>query len=240
MSSAIALGPGVSAGFTGRYDGGVSAPPFDTLNLGTGVPDDPAAVAENRRIAGARLGFAPERVVWMAQVHGADVAVADRPGVVGRVDAVVTTRTDLVLATLAADCLPILAADPEAGVIGAAHSGRLGTLRGVAAALVKGMADQGADPGRIRVALGPAICGSCYEVPAEMRDQVARTTPEGAGTTAEGTPSVDLRAAVTAQLRAAGVGHVTSDDRCTLETPDLFSHRRGAPTGRLAGFVWRS
>ncbi|GAB3497937.1 peptidoglycan editing factor PgeF [Nocardiopsis coralliicola] len=239
MSTAFRLAPGVHAAFTGRYDGGVSGAPFDTLNLGAGVPDDPAAVRGNRRIAGERLGFDPDRVVWMGQVHSADAAVADAPGTVDRVDAVVTGRNDLVLASLAADCLPILAADGAAGVIGAAHSGREGTLRGVAAALVDTMVHKGAQPGRMVVALGPAICGACYEVPEEMRAAMAARVPEGASTTRHGTPSVDLRAAVAAQLRAAGVGQIRVDERCTYETEGLFSHRRAAPTGRLAGFVWR-
>ncbi|RCV54496.1 peptidoglycan editing factor PgeF [Marinitenerispora sediminis] len=240
MTAVTEIGPGVRAGFTERYGGGVSAAPFDTLNLGAGVADDPAAVAENRRIAANRFGFDPERVVWMTQVHSADVAVADAPGDAGRVDAVVTTRPDLVLATLAADCLPILAADLEAGVIGAAHSGRLGTVRGVAAALIAEMVSQGASVERVSVLLGPAICGACYEVPPQMQDEVAAGTPEAASRTRAGTTGVDLRAGVTAQLRRAGVRRIAADGRCTLESPELFSHRRGAPTGRLAGFVWRA
>ncbi|ASU83424.1 laccase domain-containing protein [Nocardiopsis gilva YIM 90087] len=239
MSAKIEMGPGVSAGFTQRYDGGVSAAPFDTLNLGTGVSDDREAVAENRRIAAARLGFDPDRVVWMNQVHSAEVAVADAPGDVGKVDGVVTTRPGLVLATLAADCLPILAADSEAGVIGAAHSGRMGTATGVAPAMAAEMVAQGARPARITVALGPSICGQCYEVPPEMQEEVARRSPEGASRTRQGTSGVDLRAAVAAQLRAAGIGHITVDERCTLESPELFSHRRDAPTGRFGGFIWR-
>ncbi|MDA0567042.1 peptidoglycan editing factor PgeF [Streptomonospora sp. S1-112] len=238
MDAAIELAPGVRAGFTRRHDGGVSAAPYDSLNLGLGVGDDRAAVLENRRRAAAGLGFDPGRVVWMDQVHSAEVAVAEEPGVVGRVDGVVTARRDLVLAALAADCLPILAADPEAGVIGAAHSGRLGTAAGIATELVAAMVRLGARPERVRAVLGPSICGECYEVPAWMRDEVARAVPEAAATTRAGTPGIDMRAAAAAQLRAADVGHVEVDGRCTLETPDIFSHRRGAPTGRFAGYVW--
>ncbi|GAA3759260.1 hypothetical protein HDA32_003734 [Spinactinospora alkalitolerans] len=240
MSAVIELAPGYRAGFTQRYDGGVSAAPYDTLNLGTGVADDPEAVAENRRAAAARFGFDPERVVWMNQVHSADVAVVAEPGEVEAVDGVVTTRRDLVLGALAADCLPILAADPVAGVTAAAHSGRLGTAKGVATALVREMVGQGADPGRIAVALGPSICGECYEVPPGMQEEVRRAVPEGASRTRKGTTGVDMRAGVTAQLRRAGIGQIVADERCTLETPELFSHRRQAPTGRLAGYVWRS
>ncbi|MFC7330243.1 peptidoglycan editing factor PgeF [Marinactinospora rubrisoli] len=240
MTAVTEIGPGVRAAFTERYAGGVSAAPFDTLNLGAGVADDPSAVAENRRIAAARFGFDPDRVVWMSQVHSADVAVVDAPGDAGRVDAVVTTRPGLVLATLAADCLPILAADPVAGVIGAAHSGRVGTALGVAEALVAEMVRQGASVDRISALLGPAICGACYEVPPHLQREVTARTPEAAGRTRAGTTSVDLRAGVTAQLERAGVRRVSADGRCTLESPELFSHRRDAKTGRLAGFVWRA
>ncbi len=238
MSAVIEVGPGVQAAFTERYDGGVSAEPFDTLNLGMGVEDDRDAVVENRRIAADRMGFDHERVVWMNQVHSADVAVAEGPGVVGRVDAVVTRRTDLVLGTLAADCLPILAADTHAGVIGAAHSGRLGTMRGVASALVTEMVRNGAGRERISAALGPAICGRCYEVPPSMQNETARRTPEAASRTRQGTTGVDLRAAVTAQLRAAGIGQIAADERCTLENAEFYSHRRDSRTGRFAGYVW--
>ncbi|QBI53896.1 peptidoglycan editing factor PgeF [Streptomonospora litoralis] len=239
MSAVIELGPGVRAGFTQRYDGGVSTAPFDSLNLGHGVDDDPAAVAENRRVAAKSLGFDAERVVWMDQVHSAEVAVAEEPGVAGRVDAVVSECSDLVLAALAADCLLVLAADAEAGVIGAAHSGRLGTAAGVVPAMIAAMARHGADPGRIGAVLSPAICGGCYEVGPRVQAEVARSVPEAVSRTRRGTAGIDMRAAVTAQLRAAEVGHISSDDRCTLESPELFSHRGGAPTGRFAGFVWR-
>ena len=86
--------------------------------------------------------------------------------------------------------------------------------------------------------LGPAICGRCYEVPAEMRDEVDAALPGSASTTARGTPGLDLRAGLARQLRAAGVAEVVVDPRCTFTDPDLFSHRRGAPTGRFAGLIW--
>ncbi|WP_141923550.1 peptidoglycan editing factor PgeF [Haloactinospora alba] len=238
MSAVFQLGPGVAAGFTRRYDGGVSAAPFDTLNLSSGVSDDHTAVERNRQDAAARLGFDSGRVVWMDQVHGADVAVVTAPGVAPRVDGIVTTRDDLVLAALAADCLPILGADPDAGVLGAAHSGRAGTLAGIAPRLVEAMVNQGARESRITVALGPAICGRCYEVPEWMRDEMAERLPQGAGRTSVGTASIDLRAAVTAQFEECGVHNVVVDRRCTLEDPDLFSHRRTGMTGRFAGYIW--
>jgi YfiH family protein len=238
MGNVIDLGHGVRASVTERH-GGVSAPPYDSLNLGLGSGDDRGTVLANRETAARDLGLDTDRIVWMNQVHSADVLVATEPGGVGTCDGVVTTRPDLVLASLAADCLPVLAADAEAGVLGAAHSGRLGTAHGVAANLVEAMAGQGARADRITVFLGPSICGGCYEVPPRVRDETARDTPEAACTTRRGTAGVDMRAAVTAQLRRAGVTDIRADGRCTLESPELFSHRRNAPTGRFASFLWR-
>lgn len=238
-SNVFELGHGVRAAVTERH-GGVSGPPHDSLNLGLGTGDERRAVLANRARAAGELGFDVDRVVWMNQVHSTDVLEATAPGQVGTCDGVVTTDSDLVLASLAADCLPVLAADTEAGVLGAAHSGRLGTAGGVAVELVGAMVARGARESRITVFLGPTICGKCYEVPEELRNETARHTPEAAATTREGTPAVDMLAAVTAQLQRAGVTGITADGRCTLESPELFSHRRDAPTGRFASFLWRS
>lgn len=239
MGNIVDLGHGVRAAVTERR-GGVSAPPYDSLNMGLGTGDDRDTVLANRRTAADDLGFDADHVVWMNQVHSADVLAADAPGGVGTCDGVVTTRPDLVLASLAADCLPVLAADGARGVLGAAHSGRLGTAHGVAARLIASMAERGARPGSTTVLLGPAICGKCYEVPPVLQAETARDTPEAACTTRRGTPGVDMVAAVTAQLRRAGVTDIRADGRCTLESPELFSHRGGAPTGRFASFVWRA
>ncbi|MFC6886213.1 MULTISPECIES: peptidoglycan editing factor PgeF [Actinomadura] len=234
----VPLGDGVGAAFTARA-GGTSAAPFDSLNLGGAVGDDPAAVRGNRARAAAALGLDPARTVWMRQVHGADVAFVERPGEdLPPVDAIVTTVPGLALAVLVADCAPVLLADPVAGVVGAAHSGRPGTAAGVVPALVERMREHGAEPGRTAAAIGPAACGGCYEVPAEMRDEVAALVPAARATTAKGTPGLDIRAGVAAQLAEAGVADVRADPRCTIETPGLFSYRRDGRTGRFAGFVW--
>jgi copper oxidase (laccase) domain-containing protein len=87
-------------------------------------------------------------------------------------------------------------------------------------------------------AIGPAACGSCYEVPAEMRAEVAAAVPEAWATTRRGTPAVDLRAAITAQLTRTGVRDVRHDARCTIESPELYSYRREPITGRFAGYIW--
>jgi polyphenol oxidase len=241
----------MSVWFTDRR-GGTSEPPYAQLNLGLHVGDDPAAVAENRRRLNALVGDRP--VVWMDQVHGRTVTVVDGPteGAVAETDALVTTRRDLVLAVLAADCVPVMlsgavdpgSADPDADptavplqVIAAAHAGRRGLQLGVVEAVVSRMSLLGVQPKAILARLGPAVCGKCYEVPATMRDEVAAVAPAAIATTRAGRPSLDLRAGLVQQLHALGVGRVTVDPTCTLESPLHFSHRRDQRTGRQAGLI---
>jgi YfiH family protein len=231
---------GAHFGFTDRW-GGVSAVPYEELNLGGAVGDDPAAVTANRDLAAKSLGVDLARVVWMNQVHGADVAVVDGPwgdGPVPRVDAIVTTERGLALAVLTADCVPVLLADPDAGVVAAAHAGRPGLVAGVVPAAVRAMTELGADPARITARTGPAVCGRCYEVPEDMRAEVAAVEPAAYAETSWGTPAVDVSAGVYAQLERLGVRDRAQSPVCTLESKDHFSYRRDRTTGRLAGYVW--
>ncbi|MFD0055770.1 peptidoglycan editing factor PgeF [Streptomyces sp. NPDC005047] len=231
---------GAHFGFTDRW-GGVSAVPYEQLNLGGAVGDDPGAVKANRELAAKSLGVDPDRVVWMNQVHGADVAVVDGPwgdGPVPRVDAVVTAERGLALAVLTADCVPVLLADPVAGVAAAAHAGRPGLVAGVVPAAVRAMAGLGADPARIVARTGPAVCGRCYEVPEEMRTDVAAAEPAAHAETSWGTPAVDVAAGVHAQLERLGVRDLVGSPVCTRESRDHFSYRRDRTTGRLASYVW--
>ncbi|MFI0152929.1 peptidoglycan editing factor PgeF [Streptomyces lydicus] len=231
---------GAHFAFTDRW-GGVSAAPYDQLNLGGAVGDDPEAVRANRALAAAELGLDPAAVVWMNQVHGRDVAVVEGPwrdADVPCVDAVVTARRGLALAVLTADCTPVLLADPAAGVAGAAHAGRPGLVAGVVPAVVEAMVELGAEPARILARTGPAICGRCYEVPEAMRSDVAAVVPEAHATTGWGTPAVDVTAGVRAQLAAAGVAVREDSHICTRESADHFSYRRDRTTGRLASYVW--
>ncbi|OEV09556.1 laccase [Streptomyces nanshensis] len=230
---------GAHFAFTDRW-GGVSAAPYESLNLGGRVGDDAAHVRENRSRAAAALGLTPDRVVWMHQVHGCDVALVGRPfgDDAPPLDAVVTQRPGLALAVLTADCTPVLLADPEAGVAGAAHAGRPGLVAGVVPALVERMRERGALPERMVARTGPAVCGECYEVPAEMRESVAAVVPEAHATTSWGTPSVDVAAGVRAQLEACGVTTLEQSEVCTMESEDHFSYRRENVTGRLASYVW--
>jgi len=150
----------------------------------------------------------------------------------------VTDRPGIALAVLSADCVPLLLADPVAGVIGAAHAGRVGAASGVLASTLEAMRTLGARPERTEVLLGPAVCGGCYEVPAAMRDAVGAVLPGSACRTRAGTPGLDLRAGLRSQLAALGVSRVDTDPRCTMEDPVLYSHRRDGLTGRLAALTW--
>ncbi|MFF5019193.1 peptidoglycan editing factor PgeF [Streptomyces sp. NPDC001165] len=231
---------GAHFAFTDRW-GGVSAAPYEELNLGGAVGDDPAAVRENRELAAKALGLDAGQVVWMNQVHGADVAVVDAPWgerPVPEVDAIVTVRRGLALAVLTADCVPVLLADPVAGVVAAAHAGRPGMVKGIVSAAVRAMAELGAEPGRIVARTGPAVCGRCYEVPEQMRAEVAAVEPTAHAETSWGTPAVDVSAGVHAQLDRLGVCDRAHSPVCTLESGDHFSYRRDRTTGRLAGYVW--
>ena len=142
------------------------------------------------------------------------------------------------LVVLVADCAPVLLADPEARIVGAAHAGREGMAAGVVTELVTAMSDAGADPARMRAVIGPHICGGCYEVPAQMRARVAEQVPEAACVTRAGTPGIDVGTGIEAQLARAGVRAFTADPRCSAETPELYSYRRDGRTGRFAGLVW--
>ncbi|MEW2619616.1 peptidoglycan editing factor PgeF [Streptomyces sp. NPDC048106] len=231
---------GAHFAFTDRW-GGVSAAPYEELNLGGAVGDTPGAVGANRELAAKTLGLDPARVVWMNQVHGAEVAVVDEPwgtDPVPEVDALVTARRGLALAVLTADCVPVLLADPVAGVAAAAHAGRPGMVKGVVPAAVRAMVELGAAPERIVARTGPAVCGRCYEVPEAMRTEVAAVEPAAHAETSWGTPAVDVSAGVHAQLDRLGVCDRAHSPVCTLESGDHFSYRRDRTTGRLASYVW--
>ncbi|MEV7810774.1 MULTISPECIES: peptidoglycan editing factor PgeF [Streptomyces] len=230
---------GAHFAFTDRW-GGVSAAPYEELNLGGAVGDTPEAVRGNRELAAKSLGLDPAQVVWMNQVHGADVAVVDEPwgSTVPEVDAIVTARRGLALAVLTADCVPVLLADPVAGIVAAAHAGRPGMVKGVVPAAVRAMVELGAEEDRIVARTGPSVCGRCYEVPEAMRAEVAAVEPAAHAETSWGTPALDVSAGVHAQLDRLGVCDRAQAPVCTLESDDHFSYRRDRTTGRLAGYVW--
>lgn len=175
------------------------------------------------------------------QVHGTrvlrvDAASDPRAVATEHADALVTTSRRLALSVRVADCVPVLLADAEAGVIGAAHAGRAGLAAGVLVAAVGELVALGAS--RITAWIGPHVCGECYEVPESLQAEFCQTHPVAASTTSWGTPALDLGAAATAQL--AGLGcRLVRVDPCTRTTPTLHSYRRdGAAAGRQAALVW--
>lgn len=220
----------VPAGVTG------SIGDFTGLNLARHVGDDPRAVENNRRALGQQLGVGPAELIFMNQVHGAQVVVADGPwaGEAPDADAVVTATPGLALAVLVADCTPVLLADQDAGVIGAVHAGRPGLLAGVVPAAVCAARDLGARG--LRAVVGPSVCGRCYEVPAPMRDEVASVSPVAATVSWIGTPALDVAAGVVDQLVNLDVT-VTWVPGCTRESAHFYSYRRTPRTGRFAGVV---
>ena len=244
MTAAAAPGGGLpllDAGFTGSVrgafttrSGGGGAAPFDGLNLGDHVGDDPRVVAANRELV--RRALDADALVLAGQVHSADVVVVDRPfpGPAPQADALVTATAGLALAVVVADCVPVLLADPVAGIVGVAHAGRPGMAAGVVPAVVAAMRDLGA--GHLRAVTGPSVCGACYEVPEALRADVAARVPASWATTRRGTPALDVAAGVGAQLAAEGVP-VRRVEGCTVEDPRFFSYRREGRTGRFAGVV---
>jgi len=224
-------------GFTTRQ-GGVSSPPFESLNLGGLVGDDPARVAENWRRLEAATGLAFARV---RQVHGARAVRASLPsGPDEEADAVLSATPGLAACVSVADCVPVLLADPASGAVAAVHAGWRGTLARAAAAGVSALAGAGARPGDLLAAVGPSIGPCCYEV---SPDLAARFRIEvGPETVREGPRQrLDLWRANVLALRAAGVhpDRIEVLGRCTACERDLFfSHRRdGGRTGRQMAFV---
>lgn len=248
------LGPGAAGFFTTRA-GGVSSGPYAApdgaggLNLGFHVQDDPDRVLANRDLVDRMTGV---HVAWMSQRHGARVRVVARPPGPGRTtlgecDALVgdagpravagPDQEAPALGVMVADCVPLLLADVSGRLTAAVHVGRAGLTAGIAAAAVAELAARGARTGEIHASLGPSICGRCYEVPAELRDEVAAVAPAAMSRTSWGTPALDIPAALDRQLRLAGLRHIEVHDVCTLEDPRFYSYRRSRVTGRFAGVV---
>ncbi|SDC72860.1 conserved hypothetical protein [Sanguibacter gelidistatuariae] len=239
----VDLGPGIRAFFTTRH-GGLSEGPWASLNLGLGVGDTEATVRANRRLVDAVAG-AP--VNFATQVHGRDIAVASASlasAPAPEVDALVTSEVGVPLGVYVADCVPVLLADPRAGVVAVAHAGRPGVEMGVVGAAVEAMLACGGRARDLRAVVGPAVCGDCYEVPADLAARVGERVPSALSQTSWGTPALDLPRAVTTQLALAGVAHVERIHRCTRTDPAFFSHRRSSadalPAGRFAGVVLRA
>lgn len=227
---------GIPHGFFGRR-GGVSVGALASLNTGIGSGDDDVAIAENRRRAGDAV-LPGAALVGVYQVHGRDCATvaapwrdADRP----HADALVTDRPGVLLGILTADCVPVLFADREAGVVGVAHAGWKGALAGVTDATIAAMAALGASPAHITAAIGPCIGTASYEVDMAfvdrfIADDAANDHFFRAGRA--GHAQFDIAAYVAARLARAGLARVeiSGDDTCAL-ADDYFSYRRACLHG---------
>ncbi|HSN89933.1 MAG TPA: peptidoglycan editing factor PgeF [Anaeromyxobacteraceae bacterium] len=228
---------GFPHGFTTRQ-GGVSSPPFDSLNLGGRVGDDPAHVAENWRRLEAQAGLAFARV---RQVHGARAVRAIRSAEPEmEADAVLSAEPGLAACVSVADCVPVLLADPASGLVAAVHAGWRGTAARAAAAGVSALAEAGCRPGDLVAVVGPSIGPCCYEVSPDLAGWFGDEL--GAETVRDGPrPRLDLWRANALVLAAAGVraDRIEVLGRCTACERDLFfSHRRDAGrTGRQVAFV---
>jgi YfiH family protein len=224
---------GIRHGFLTRQ-GGVSGGIFEGLNCGPGSGDRPESVSENRRRAAARLGLDAADMVTLHQVHSADVVEVTRPwpsDTRPRADAMVSRRPGLALGILTADCVPVLFADADAGVVGAAHAGWKGALSGVVAATVTAMESLGARRENIACAIGPCIRQPSYEVGPELRDAfVARNPADAAFFVASsrgGRYMFDLAGFVAGCARMEGLAEVDDVGRDTYVEEGLFySYRR--------------
>jgi YfiH family protein len=236
---------GAAHAFTTRV-GGVSPPPFDTLNLGRGVGDAPEAVRHNRAQVLAALGRSLKDHVEASQVHGADAAVVDRRDrgtTVAGVDILATTDPSVMLAMHCADCVPILLVDPMHRAVAAVHAGWRGTAAGAAAAAVGAMtAACGSRAADLVAAVGPGIGACCYEVDRPVYESFTRWPwrDEVFAASRDGRWRLDLWEASRRQLVGAGMRSdaVASVRLCTSCHRDLFfSHRRDRLTGRVAALI---
>ncbi len=238
LEAALLALPGIRHGFFGR-PGGVSEGVFASLNVGLRSGDERARVLENRSRAAAALGASLEHLCIARQVHGVTclrVDTAWEPSAPPEADALVTTRPGILLGVTSADCAPVLLADPEAGVVAAAHAGWRGALAGVLEAVVEGMIAAGAAPGRICAVVGPCIGRRSYEVGPDLRARFLEEDPqsepfflEAAGS---GRPRFDLEGYCVYRLGRAGVGRVQAVGRDTCAEAELFfSFRRTTLSG---------
>ena len=228
---------------TNRH-GGFSQPPFNDLNLGLHVGDDPATVQKNRD---ALKAVVPNEPIWLNQVHGTQVVDADEHGSgVPSADASVTSTPGRVLAIMTADCLPVLLASNDGKVVGAAHAGWRGLAAGVIEQTVALMRAKQSNrekaQAEILAYLGPAIGPHAFEVGSEVRDIFMAQNPESAACFEQlqekGKYLADIYGLACLRLNALGIEHIEGGGECTLQNPDYFSYRRDQETGRMGSFIW--
>ena len=215
--------------FTNRH-GGVSQGVYSSLNLGDHVGDDAADVLRNRAVVTAKHG----PVQFMNQVHGNRIAVIEEvTDEAPTADALVTGIPGITLAVMVADCIPLLLNSNE--VVAAVHVGRRGLVNGVAIKTIELMREMGAQD--ISATVGPAICGRCYEVSADIHQEVVSIFPMADSRTNSGSLALDLPKALIAVLHNARIDVDFNQGACTVEDSDLFSYRRDGVTGRQVGLV---
>lgn len=231
--------------FTRR--GGASSGVFEGLNCGSGSSDQREIVDINRARVADAMNVATSHLIGVHQIHSATVVTVDGPlAEKPRADALVTATPGLALSVLTADCQPVLFADTDAGVIGAAHAGWRGALDGVLAATIDAMEALGANRENITAVIGPCISQRAYEVGPEFIDSFLAEDPYFARYFANGTEDrmqFDLPGFGLNRLRAAGVGHAEWTRHCTYADPDRFysyrrtTHAKEADYGRLIATI---
>lgn len=216
--------------------GGVSAPPYDSLNLGDHVGDAPLAVERNRMRLAPLL---PSEPVWLRQVHGTEVVDAAQAACWPQADACITTHPDAVCAVMTADCLPLLLCDEQGSVVGAAHAGWRGLCDGVIEQTVRAM---NAPPGSIIAWLGPAIGAQSFEVGDEVRTAFVAAQPQAATAFTPGTSGkwlADIYHLARLRLNRLGIARIYGGGLCTYtDRARFFSYRRDGITGRMGTFIW--
>ncbi len=218
--------------------GGVSAAPYDSLNLGDHVGDLPLAVAHNRQLLSALL---PGEPVWLKQVHGTEVVNADAASCLPQGDAAVATRRGAVCAVMTADCLPVLLCDDQGSVVGAAHAGWRGLCAGVIERTVQAM---NVPPQTLMAWLGPAIGPAAFEVGAEVRAAFLAQQPRAADAfvsvpDAANKYLADIYLLARQRLNELGITRIHGGGLCTYTDRErFFSYRRDGATGRMGTFIW--
>lgn len=216
--------------------GGVSLAPYDSLNLGGHVGDNPLAVARNRIQLNALL---PGEPVWLEQVHGTLVADADQANCLPLADACIARQRGSVCAVMTADCLPVLLCDERGSVVGAAHAGWKGLAAGVIESTVLAM---GVAPQSLMAWLGPAIGRQAFEVGDEVRAVFVSMQSQAATAFTPGRSGLwlaDIYALARLRLNALGVAQIYGGGYCTYRDQDkFFSYRRDGATGRMGTFIW--
>jgi purine-nucleoside/S-methyl-5'-thioadenosine phosphorylase / adenosine deaminase len=231
LTSSILVAPNITHGFFGRA-GGVSTGVYASLNTGAGSDDRAEDVKENRRRCATALGCDADRLVTNYQIHSSEVVIIDAPwsGAPAKADGLVTKTCGLALGVLAADCMAWLFADPEAGVIGAAHAGWRGALAGILENTIAAMESLGAERGDIRTALGPCLRQPNFEVGLDLVDAFTEKFIDAETFFAPGKSTqkrqLDLAAFGAWRLRESGIKHIDDLGLCTLAAPETyFSYR---------------